>query len=196
MWAGQTTGPFHFSEMSDAAVADSRRGRLTAMSGPFPVDADIARAETPPGSFYCDPAVYAAARERVFRRSWQLVADSDAMKVPGQVHPFTLLEGCLDEPLLLTRDHPDRVHCLSNVCTHRGTVLCPGAGHEKSLVCRYHGRRFDLDGTFRYMPEPPWNCHWNVSTNTPCWCWMVTAASTGSRCRIASSITLVPTDPR
>ena len=62
MWAGQTTGPFHFSEMSDAAVADSRRGRLTAMSGPFPVDADIARAETPPGSFYCDPAVYAAGR--------------------------------------------------------------------------------------------------------------------------------------
>jgi choline monooxygenase len=99
--------------------------------------ADITRAETPPGSFYCDASVYAAARERVFRRSWQLVADSEAVKVPGQVHPFTLLEGCLDEPLLLTRDHADRVHCLSNVCTHRGTVLCPGAGHEKALVCRY-----------------------------------------------------------
>ena len=24
---------------------------------------------------------------------------------------------------------------------------------EKGLVCRYHGRRFDLDGTFRHMPE-------------------------------------------
>jgi choline monooxygenase len=42
---------------------------------------------------------------------------------------------------------------MSNVCTHRGTILCPHAGHEKSLVCRYHGRRFDLDGTFRHMPE-------------------------------------------
>lgn len=117
------------------------------------MDADITRAWTLPGRAYGDPGVHELARERVFRRSWQLVGDAEAVKVPGQVSPVTLLEGCLDEPILLTRDRADRVHCLSNVCTHRGTILCEHGGVEKSLVCRYHGRRFDLDGTFRHMPE-------------------------------------------
>ncbi len=119
----------------------------------FMIDPDITRAETLPAPAYSDPAVHEAARARVFRRSWQFVADGEAVKVPGQCTPLTLLEGCLDEPLLLTRDRGDRVHCLSNVCTHRGTILCEGPGVEKALVCRYHGRRFDLDGTFRHMPE-------------------------------------------
>ncbi|GJQ30490.1 MAG: choline monooxygenase [Phycisphaerae bacterium] len=78
--------------------------------------------------------------------------------MPGQVKPFTLLEGCLDEPLLLTRDFDDQIHCMSNVCTHRGTILCEkgrgeGGGHERTLTCRYHGRRFGLDGAFKFMPE-------------------------------------------
>jgi len=120
---------------------------------PFSVDPDIARAWTLPGRAYADPAVHDLARERVFRRAWHLVADAESLRVPGQCLPVTLLEGCLDEPLLLTRGRDDRLHCLSNVCTHRGTILRESPGVEKSLVCRYHGRRFDLDGTFRHMPE-------------------------------------------
>ncbi len=120
---------------------------------PFIINPDITRAETLPAPAYSDAGVYDLARERVFRRSWQFIAHTDSVKVPGQCAPITLLEGCLDEPLLLTRDRADRVHCLSNVCTHRGTILCEAGGVEKSLVCRYHGRRFDLDGTFRHMPE-------------------------------------------
>ncbi|MEX2217496.1 MAG: SRPBCC family protein [Phycisphaerales bacterium] len=119
----------------------------------FQVDPDITAAQTLPGRAYTDPAVYDLCRQRVFRRSWQVVADREAVKVPGQCHPVTLLPGCLDEPILLTRDREDRLHGLSNVCTHRGTILCEHGGVEKSLVCRYHGRRFDLDGTFRHMPE-------------------------------------------
>ncbi len=119
----------------------------------FVIEPDITRASTLPAWVYSDHAVHESCRERVFARSWQFIADTDSIKVPGQVNPVALLEGMLDEPLLLTRDGADRIHCLSNVCTHRGTVLCADAGHEKSLICRYHGRRFDLDGTFRYMPE-------------------------------------------
>ncbi len=117
------------------------------------VDPDIRRAETLPAAFYADPAVYAAIREKVFARSWQLVADLDRVKVPGQVHPFTLLDGLLTEPLVLARDRDDRVHCYSNVCTHRGTLVCEADGVENFLRCRYHGRRFALDGKFLSMPE-------------------------------------------
>jgi choline monooxygenase len=123
------------------------------MSNPLQVNPDIRDASTLPASFYADPATFERCRERIFARSWQFIADTDSIKVPGQVNALTLLDGILAEPLLLTRDHDDRVHCLSNVCTHRGNILCPHAGHEKTLTCRYHGRRFDLDGTFRHMPE-------------------------------------------
>ncbi|MFO0837488.1 MAG: SRPBCC family protein [Phycisphaerae bacterium] len=119
----------------------------------FQVDADIRRASTPAARIYTDPELYAAARERVFARSWQLIGDHDLVRVPGQTHPFTLLEGCLDEPLLLTRDFADQTHCLSNVCTHRGNLVCEAGGVERGLRCRYHGRRFGLDGVFQQMPE-------------------------------------------
>jgi choline monooxygenase len=117
------------------------------------IDPDICRASTLPAAVYSDPEWYRLARERVFARSWQLVGDTDAVKVPGQTFPFTLLEGVLDEPLVMTRDTRDQVHCLSNVCTHRGTLVCEHAGVEPALRCRYHGRRFALDGHFLSMPE-------------------------------------------
>lgn len=119
----------------------------------FEIDPDIRRAQTPPADFYRDPAAYDAAREKIFVRSWQLVGDLEQVRVPGQTQPLTLLEGCLDEPLLLTRDQADKLHCVSNVCTHRGALVCEHAGVERSLRCRYHGRRFGLDGKFQSMPQ-------------------------------------------
>jgi choline monooxygenase len=117
------------------------------------IDPDIARAATLPGWVYGDEEVHALARERVFARGWQLVGHEERLKVPGQVLPVPLLEGADDEPLLLTRDGQDRLHCLSNVCTHRGALLCEGEGVLRELRCRYHGRRFGLDGRFLAMPE-------------------------------------------
>lgn len=119
----------------------------------FEVHADARQAATPPGWVYTNPAVYERARERVFARSWQFAADTECVKIPGQVHPYTLLEGCLDEPLLLTRDTGDQLHNVSNVCTHRGALVCEHGGAERFLRCRYHGRRFGLDGKFQHMPE-------------------------------------------
>ena len=119
----------------------------------FDIDPDIRDARTLPGRVYSDPELFRAQRDRIFARTWHYVAHSDAIKVPGQVYPFILLPGTLDEPLVLTRDGADRIRCLSNVCTHRGTLVVEGAGHEQQLRCRYHGRRFNLDGTFHSMPE-------------------------------------------
>ncbi|HLK14207.1 MAG TPA: aromatic ring-hydroxylating dioxygenase subunit alpha [Fimbriimonadaceae bacterium] len=117
------------------------------------VNPRIEEASTLPAAFYKDAGMFARCREEVFARSWQFVGDTGAVKVPGSVYPFTLLEGCLDEPMVLTRDMDDRLHLLSNVCTHRGMAVVDGAGNERFLRCRYHGRRFGLDGKFQSMPE-------------------------------------------
>jgi choline monooxygenase len=120
---------------------------------PFEIDADIRKASTPSADWYLDPCAFEQSKAKVFARSWQFITDEDGLKAPGQVLPFTLLEGMLDEPLIISRDEKDELHCLSNVCTHRGNIVVEGAGVEKSLRCRYHGRRFGLDGKFQFMPE-------------------------------------------
>ena len=119
----------------------------------FEIDRDIRVARTLPARVYSDPEVFAAQKERLFARTWHYAGDADLVQVPGQVHPFTLMPGTLDEPLVLVRDARDRVRCLSNVCTHRGTLVVEGDGLATQLRCRYHGRRFNLDGTFHSMPE-------------------------------------------
>ncbi|HEX2093362.1 MAG TPA: aromatic ring-hydroxylating dioxygenase subunit alpha [Longimicrobiaceae bacterium] len=117
------------------------------------IDPDIRRAHTLPGPVYHDPAYFRLQQERVFARSWQLVPGGERMRAPGHLLPFTLLEGCLNEPLVLAADEEGTVRCLSNVCTHRGTLVVEGEGHARTLRCRYHGRRFALDGRFLSMPE-------------------------------------------
>jgi choline monooxygenase len=117
------------------------------------IDPEIARASTPPSRVYHDPELFELQKARVFEGSWQVVGASDQLKAPGHVLPVTLLEGCLDEPLVLTRDDAGEAHCLSNVCTHRGALVVEGEGHLKTLRCRYHGRRFRLDGALHSMPE-------------------------------------------
>jgi choline monooxygenase len=117
------------------------------------VDPAIQRAWTIPSAFYTDPEIFEAAKERIFARSWQWVGDLDGLRAPGTVFPFTLLEGCLDEPMVATRDMDDRLHVMSNVCTHRGMTVAETGGNERYLRCRYHGRRFGLDGRFQFMPE-------------------------------------------
>jgi len=119
----------------------------------FEIDTEIRRASTPPAEFYRSAAAYELARERILVPSWQFIGTDHAARVPGAVHPFQFLDGCVDEPLLLTRDDADRLHCISNVCTHRGKPVAEADGVAKSLRCRYHGRRFGLDGRFQFMPE-------------------------------------------
>jgi choline monooxygenase len=119
----------------------------------FQIDPDISKAHTLHTDFYTDPAVFQAARMKIFSDSWQFIGDKIQVSQAGSCYPFTLLESFLDEPLLLTRDANGKLHCLSNVCTHRGTVLVGEACQAGHLRCRYHGRQFRLDGSFLSMPE-------------------------------------------
>src|SRR5256714_15344222 len=117
------------------------------------IDADIRRARTLPAAFYRDVVTFERMRDRVFARSWQLVDGAEQATDRGSALPFTLLEGCVEEPLLLTRDSEGTLRALSNVCTHRGNLVCTGASHLQGLRCGYHGRRFALDGRCLGMPE-------------------------------------------
>jgi choline monooxygenase len=119
----------------------------------FNINPDIKKSPTLPSEFYREEKYFEQSKEKIFSRTWQFIGDTDLVKVPGQVHPFTLLDGFMNEPLLLTRDYDDNINCMSNICTHRANIICEGSENVKSLRCRYHGRQFDLTGKFKFMPE-------------------------------------------
>jgi choline monooxygenase len=119
----------------------------------FFVNSDIAKAQTLSTDFYTRPDIYALAKEKIFAAGWQFIGDDKLVNEPGHCCPFILLENYLDEPLVLTRDKENVIHCLSNVCTHRGTLVVQEPCKTTNLRCRYHGRQFRLDGSFVSMPE-------------------------------------------
>ncbi|HUR09870.1 MAG TPA: SRPBCC family protein [Flavitalea sp.] len=119
----------------------------------FEIDPDIAKAKTLHSSFYTDPTYFDAAKERIFVPSVQFIGSTDLLVKAGDNFPFTLLPDYLDEPLLLTRDKNGLLHCLSNVCTHRGNLLITSPCNVPHIRCKYHGRVFTLEGRFQSMPE-------------------------------------------
>lgn len=119
----------------------------------FNINPDIRKSATLPSEFYSEEKYFEQSKEKIFSKLWQFIGDTDLIKVPGQVYPFIMLDGFMNEPLLLTRDYDDNINCLSNICTHRANIICEGSENVKSLRCRYHGRQFDLTGKFKFMPE-------------------------------------------
>ncbi|MGC8751754.1 aromatic ring-hydroxylating oxygenase subunit alpha [Hydrotalea sp.] len=120
---------------------------------PLYVHPDIAYAKTIDTDFYLNPAYFEASKENIFAPSWQYLGETGMLNDNTTVYPITLLPDYLHEPLLLTRDNAQQIHCLSNVCNHRGNLLIPTACKAKHLRCQYHGRLFQLDGRFISMPE-------------------------------------------
>jgi len=119
----------------------------------FKVHPDIAKAETIATEVYLSEEIFQQAKEKIFAPSWQLIGDKDQVQENGDVHPFTLMPGYLDEPLVLSKDQQGNFHCLSNVCTHRGNLVVEKPCRLHNFQCRYHGRRFHLNGKFMFMPE-------------------------------------------
>lgn len=120
----------------------------------FKIASDITKAETLPASFYRSQAVFEQLKEDVFLNCWHWVGDIPTLvPLTQSVFPLILSDKYLDEPIVIVRDKEDNLHCISNVCTHRGNLVVHHPGKLNQLQCMYHGRRFHLDGTFKAMPE-------------------------------------------
>jgi choline monooxygenase len=117
------------------------------------VDADIRKAETLPSEFYGDKDLFELSKKKIFSSTWQFIGDDSQVKLQEQLAPKIFLEGFMNEPLLLVRDKHDNLNCISNVCTHRGNLLIDSPCTSREIRCRYHGRRFKLNGDFISMPE-------------------------------------------
>ncbi len=119
----------------------------------FFVDQDITKASTIDSEFYTSEEYFHLSKEKIFAKTWQFIGDTDEIKLSNQLVPHTILPGFMDEPILLVRDKNDSLNCISNVCTHRGNILVEHSCIDSQIRCKYHGRRFELSGKFKQMPE-------------------------------------------
>ena len=109
------------------------------------VDPIIEKASTIPSSFYTSHDWYEQSKEKIFAKTRQYCLTTEELKQQGQLVPLTLLPGLLDEPILFVRDTSDKLHCVSNVCTHRGNILIESPCISKKIKCRF--LTFVLDET-------------------------------------------------
>ncbi|MDT5011012.1 MAG: hypothetical protein QOH57_2629 [Mycobacterium sp.] len=56
-------------------------------------------------------------------------------------------------PLFAVRGRDQQVRVFRNSCRHRGMTLVDGSGCARSLVCRYHGWTYRLDGSLAHVPR-------------------------------------------
>ena len=112
------------------------------------IDADIRVARTLPSRFYTESEEFKRLKH-VFS-GWQFAAHQSEFEA-DTILPLEHIEAINGESMVLIQGEETR--CLSNVCTHRGMRLALEPCTKKTLQCRYHGRTFNLDGTFRHMAE-------------------------------------------
>jgi choline monooxygenase len=108
----------------------------------FEVDPDIAQAWTLPAALYTDASVFAAEKENIFSRTWQVVGRSEQVANPGDYFTTNLV----GEPLVFVRGLDGRLRSFYNVCRHRAGPPAEGCGSRKLFRCGYHGWTYGLDG--------------------------------------------------
>ncbi|MBN1529483.1 MAG: aromatic ring-hydroxylating dioxygenase subunit alpha [Thermoleophilaceae bacterium] len=105
--------------------------------------------ETTPYSWYVDPAVLAAERDRIFRRTWQYAGHTGDLDGPGSFFP-TQAGGF---PVIVALDNDGELRGHLNICRHRGTILVDEPQRRGTIQCPYHAWTYGLDGSLRGAPR-------------------------------------------
>ena len=106
------------------------------------IEAEISRAWTLPAPFYTDTSVFAAEKEKIFSRTWQVVGHGSQVANAGDYFTTELV----GEPILVVRGTDGKLRGFHNVCRHRAGPPAEGCGSRKLFRCGYHGWTYGLDG--------------------------------------------------
>ena len=100
-------------------------------------------------NIYADPALYELELERVFARSWLVVAHESQLPGPGDFLSSYMAE----DPVIVIRQKDGSVKVLLNQCRHRGMKLCrTDQGRARGFICSYHGWAYDTAGNLVNVP--------------------------------------------
>jgi choline monooxygenase len=124
--------------------------------------APLEHARTIPASWYTHDGIARLERERVFGRTWQMIARADQVASPGQ---FVTAE-LAGEPLLIVRGSDNQLRAFFNVCRHHAAAVTMEAhGNASIFRCPYHGWSYGLDGSLKGAPEFEGVCGFDRARN-------------------------------
>jgi phenylpropionate dioxygenase-like ring-hydroxylating dioxygenase large terminal subunit len=98
---------------------------------------------------YFSPQVAALEKQRLWPRVWQVVCRLEELPAVGSFLTYEIL----DESIFVIRTAADRIQAFHNVCQHRGRRLVEGRGKTQQIACRFHGWRYNIDGSVHTVVE-------------------------------------------
>ncbi|MBT8115178.1 MAG: aromatic ring-hydroxylating dioxygenase subunit alpha [Arenicella sp.] len=114
------------------------------------VQKPIESASGMPNSAYDDPALFEFERDHLFASTWAGLEFASELPEAGYARPVDFM----GLPILMVRDHDNKIRVFHNVCSHRGMVLVHEPGPVRKLIrCRYHSWSYDLQGDLKATPH-------------------------------------------
>ena len=123
-------------------------------------DGDIDPADVPeryrlgpafiPKARYLDPDFQQRELQRLFPRAWLMACRAEELPSIGSYIEYRIG----DASILIVREGKNSIRAYHNACRHRGTRLATGRGRVGSIICPFHGWRWNLDGTIRLQLDP------------------------------------------
>jgi phenylpropionate dioxygenase-like ring-hydroxylating dioxygenase large terminal subunit len=133
------------SATPSASTAHSTGPVSAPLSAPLDWPAEgVARV---PFRVFSDPEIYAQEQERIFRGPiWNFVCMEADVAQPGDIRTAWVGE----TPVVVTRDHDQKLHVMINRCAHKGALVClKQRDKQDSLTCVYHAWNYGLDGQLK-----------------------------------------------
>jgi Rieske 2Fe-2S family protein len=104
------------------------------------------------------PAFYERERRAIFARAWLNVGRVEQLPRVGSY--FTKEIAAASASVIVVRGRDGEVRAFHNICRHRGNKLAwnddprqETHGVCRQFTCKYHGWRYDLDGTLAYVQQ-------------------------------------------
>jgi len=82
-------------------------------------------------------------RRELWPKVWQIVGREEELPRIGDYLTYDVGS----ESIIVVRASEGEIKGFFNVCLHRGRRLMEGCGHTQKFFCRYHGWRWNIDGT-------------------------------------------------
>jgi phenylpropionate dioxygenase-like ring-hydroxylating dioxygenase large terminal subunit len=104
------------------------------------------------------PEFFELEREAIFKRAWLNVGRVEQLPRNGSY--FTKELAVARTSVIIVRDRGGEVRAFHNICRHRGNKLVwndfpkeETSGMARQFVCKYHGWRYDLDGSCSFVQQ-------------------------------------------
>ena len=103
-----------------------------------------------PKGRYLDVEFLQLELERVFPRTWLMACRLEELPGVGSYVEYRIG----DRSVLIVRESTESIRAYHNACRHRGTRLATGRGRVGSIICPFHGWRWNLDGSIKLLLDP------------------------------------------